>query len=173
MPQRVCSWVSPLSSLDLIISIRQPLRTNHTTIFIHLSRSTPGQRAAPDSHQRVSRMPLGPAPLHLLPLLLLRCKTNQLYHLPVSLLRNHCIHNPGGLLAASLIFYFSYSPHQSNCWARTWRGGERTGQSWRKLKTAGEGVPIVAQRLANLTSIREDTGSIPGLTQRVKDLALP
>ena len=36
-----------------------------------------------------------------------------------------------------------------------------------KIKTWG--VPILAQQLTNPISIHEDTGSIPGLTQWVKD----
>ena len=40
------------------------------------------------------------------------------------------------------------------------------------LKCIIEGVPVIAYRLANPTSIHEVVGLFPGLTQWVKDLAL-
>ena len=40
-------------------------------------------------------------------------------------------------------------------------------------KKPGEGVPVVVQQVKNPTSIPENADSIPGLAQRVKDLALP
>ena len=43
----------------------------------------------------------------------------------------------------------------------------------RKKKKKNLEFPIVAQWLTNPTSIHEDTGLIPGLTQGVKDLVLP
>ena len=37
----------------------------------------------------------------------------------------------------------------------------------------GTGIPIVAEQVKNPASIHEDEGSIPGIAQQVKDLALP
>ena len=37
------------------------------------------------------------------------------------------------------------------------------------IKGGLPGVPVVAQRLTNLTSVHEDTGSIPGPTKWVKN----
>ena len=45
------------------------------------------------------------------------------------------------------------------------RGTPETGLKKRKNKTKKQGVPVVAQRVKNPTSIHEDAGSIPGLAQ--------
>ena len=55
----------------------------------------------------------------------------------------------------------------------TLRGNENYARKIKCQKNPNTGVPFVAQWLKNPTSIHEDTGSIPGLVQWVKDLALP
>ena len=43
---------------------------------------------------------------------------------------------------------------------------------YKQFKIVVLGGPVIAQWLMNLTSIHEDVGSIPGLTQWIKDPAL-
>ena len=57
-------------------------------------------------------------------------------------------------------------------WSLAWGLPHALGVARRKkLKTFGD--PVVAQWLTNPTSIHEDVGSIPGLAQWVKNLAVP
>ena len=72
---------------------------------------------------------------------------------------------------------------QGSCWGQRQNSASAPAIIKRRLcpkrqvllvpqKEASQGVPVVAQQLANPPSIHEDSGSIPGLAQWVKDLAL-
>ena len=43
----------------------------------------------------------------------------------------------------------------------------------KKIRIKNYGVPVVAQQVKNLSSIRKDVGLIPGLAQWIKDPVLP
>ena len=59
---------------------------------------------------------------------------------------------------------------ERDCAARDCGEGNHRVKTFLPFCTA---VSIVASQVTNLTSMHEDTGSIPGLAQWMKDLALP
>ena len=69
------------------------------------------------------------------------------------------------------VFFLVLSPSQHEWFSNCGPWTSSISITWEPVRNAHSGIPIVDQWIKNLTG--EDVGSIPGLTQWVKDLALP
>ena len=87
------------------------------------------------------------------------------------------VNNPLG--AILLLLVYSLPPTSSSFRKQLWVSLHLPDPCWvgiqlkESIKTAWWGVPVVAQWLTNPTRNNEVSGSIPGLAQEVKHLALP
>ena len=70
-------------------------------------------------------------------------------------------------MAPSTVFFLHYQCLRIN------GSREKRSEKAPEIEITEGGVPIMDQRLTNPKSIHEDGGSIPGLTQWVKDVVLP